>query len=156
MSTNQEALIAKEGKKQLDTDGDTVSSGFESDTEYEVIARRRARGQRKMYRAFIKDNKSFWMWFNLTLALFCMGSLAGTYFILENDESSSCLELRFVLWAVVVTHALNVLVCFINLCGLEIKLCNSNFVCCFALYELLILVWMQFAYFKSQGEDKCM
>ena len=96
------------------------------------------------------------MWFNLTLALFCMGSLVGTYFILDNDDSSACLELNFVLWAVVITHALNVFVCFINLCGLEIKLCNSNFVCCFALYELMILVWMQFAYFKSQGEDKCM
>ena len=96
------------------------------------------------------------MWFNLTMALFCMGSLTGTYFILDNDDSSACLELNFVLWAVIITHALNVFVCFICLCGLEIKLCNSNFVCCLALYELMILVWMQFAYFKSQGEDKCM
>ena len=56
--------------------------------------------------------------------------------------SESCSGIFIVLWAVICLHAMNILVSLVNLCNLEVKLCNYNMVCCFSLFEITILVWM--------------
>ena len=55
------------------------------------------------------------------------------------------------LYTVVWMHAVNIMMCLINLCGLETKLCNSNMVCCFLIFEIMMLVWIQVSYFNSQS-----
>ena len=49
-----------------------------------------------------------------------------------------------------VLHGLNAILCMINLCGLEIRLCNFNAICTLGFVELLALVWLQWGYFNAQ------
>ena len=89
------------------------------------------------------------MWFNLTIVLFSIGLSVGTYFVVSDENAPSCGGIKMVLWAVICLHFVNTLMCLINLCGLEVKLCNSNGVCCFSIFEMTMLVWMQVTYFRS-------
>ena len=41
------------------------------------------------------------------------------------------------------------IVCLINLAGLETKICFSNLMCGFMLYEIGMLIYLQIAYFNS-------
>ena len=90
----------------------------------------------------------------MSIAFFSMGFLTGTYLVLDNSVTD-CGGIRFILWMVIVMHTLNILVTFVNLCGLETKIFNSNMVCGFSLFEIGILIFMQVTYFESQ-ENKCM
>ena len=134
-------------KQKIDSD-DTDTDGVDSAGDIEVSARRSRREQRRQYKQFIKENKSFWMWFNLIIAFFSAGFMVGTYFILENNIND-CGSLRLVLYAVICLHFINIIMTLINLCGLEVKVCNGNAICAFSIFEITILVWMQVSYFKS-------
>ena len=92
------------------------------------------------------------MWFNLIIAFFSAGFMVGTYFILENNDND-CGSLRIVLYAVICLHFINILMTLINLCGLEVKICNGNAICAFSIFEITILCWMQVSYFKSQNSN---
>ena len=63
---------------------DTPTNGSkDSNEDPEVNARRSRRHRRHQYKIFIKENKGFWMWFNL-LGTFCSAGFGvGTYFIIE-------------------------------------------------------------------------
>ena len=88
------------------------------------------------------------MWFNLLVAFFSAGFLTGTYLILDNNQND-CGNLAFNLYVVICLHAANILMALINLCGLETKICNQNAVCCYMLFEISVLVFMQVTYFNS-------
>ena len=92
------------------------------------------------------------MWFNLIIAFFSAGFMVGTYFILENN-TNDCGSLRLVLYAVICLHFINIIMTLINLCGLEVKICNGNSICAFSIFEITVLVWMQVSYFKSQDSN---
>ena len=149
-SKNTDALIERTKKEKEDSD-DTTS--FEDNTEalddFEVSAKQARRDRRRGYKSFIKENKSFWMWFNFTVAFFSAGFMVGTYLVLE-DNTSDCANLSFTLYAVVCLHGINILMSLVNLCGLETKICNQNAVCCYVLFEMTILVFMQVSYFSAQ------
>ena len=78
---------------------------------------------RKAYREFIKENKSFWMWFNMIIALCSIGFGVGTYFILDSEETS-CSMMTGMLWIVIVLHFVNMCGSLANLSGLEKKICS--------------------------------
>ena len=82
--------------------------------------------------------------------------MVGTYLIIDyNTEStgqtvSGCGNLKFTLWLVICMHAVNIVMGLLNLCKLETKICNQNFICALMLYEIAMLVLMQVTYFNSQ------
>uniref|UniRef100_A0A7S3CN82 Uncharacterized protein n=1 Tax=Strombidium rassoulzadegani TaxID=1082188 RepID=A0A7S3CN82_9SPIT len=161
-SSQQALLPGSEGdvtnsfKVAKEDSDDTSSDGNADSDNYEVNARRNRRAARRQYKQFIQENRKFWLSFNLAIIFFSLGFALGTYFILEMEEySDTCGGINIVLWAVICLHFVNLLVSLVNICGLEIKLCNSNMVCCFSIFELTVLVWMQVTYFRSQ-EDSCM
>ena len=155
-NTNQALLANQRIPRPKENPDDTTSYEDNDSDNYEVSARRSRRRARRQYIEFKDENKRFWLWFNLLIVFFSLGFATGTYFILEQEKyTEACGGIYIVLWAVICLHAINSLVCLINLCGLEVKLCNSNMVCCFGIFEMTILVWMQVTYFRSQ-EDSCM
>ena len=149
-SNNQAEELIVMHPKELDTDGDTVSDAVPTDDAI-ILARRKSRSQRKLYRSFIKENKAFWLWFNLIVLFASAGFFAGSYLILDFFGESDCGQMNIVLWAVIVLHAINIFLAMIMLCGLEFKLCNSNFVLALCLFELAVFVWMNASYFQAQN-----
>ena len=130
-------------------DSDDTTSYEDNDVKYddfEISAKQARRDRRRGYKNFIKENKSFWMWFNFAVAFFSAGFMVGTYLILENNNND-CSNLSFTLYVIIILHAVNILMCLMNLCGLETKICNQNAVCCFFLFELSVLTFMQVSYF---------
>ena len=125
---------------------DTSSDGVEQGEKAEL--RRRGRGSRSSYRAFIKDNKKFWMCFNLIVMFACIVFGIGTYFILQM-EVPKCGVLDFTLYILMIFHLVNFVVCFFNLCGLEMKICNGTLVCVLVIFEFGVLLCMQFVYFDA-------
>ena len=120
---------------------DTESKGTDNSDDPEVNARRARRHRRHQYKVFIRENKAFWMWFNLIVAFFSVGFGVGTYFILEY-ANNNCGGLELVLWMVITLHAANTFMCLFNLCGIETKICNQNMICVFVIYEIVILAWL--------------
>ena len=120
---------------------DTESKGTDNSDDPEVNARRARRHRRHQYKVFIRENKTFWMWFNLIVAFFSVGFGVGTYFILEY-ANNNCGGLELVLWMVITLHAANTFMCLFNLCGIETKICNQNMICVFVIYEIVILAWL--------------
>ena len=94
------------------------------------------------------------MWFNCLIIFFSIGFSIGSYFILEWNIAD-CDSLRFVLYSVITLHMSNMTFAMINLAGFETKCCNINMIGIFFIYEISILMWMQFSYFDSQKRD-CM
>ena len=84
----------------------------------------------------------------MTIAFFSLAFAIGTYFILEMDPTD-CSMMGFMLWMVIILHTVNLLVTLLNLTGLEQKLCNSNMVCVFVIFEFTMLIWMQVTYFHA-------
>ena len=149
----KESLLGRKKKPKEDED-DTTS--YEGDSQvlddFQINAKLARRARRKGYKNFKLQNKKFWMWFNLLVAFFSAGFLTGTYIILNNNQND-CGNLAFNLYVVICLHSLNILMSLINLCGLETKICNQNAVCCFMLFEIAVLVFMQVTYFNSQYND---
>lgn len=114
--------------------------------------RRQGRGSRRQYRAFIRENKSFWMWFNMTIVFVSLGFGVGTYFILNIGETD-CAMMNMMLWLVIMLHFVNLFASLLNLCGMEKKICNSTLVCAFMIYEVSVLVMMQVTYFNAQSKS---
>ena len=149
---DDEAAADPTGGK-IDSD-DTTSNGTAPNDEYEVSARRMRRERRRSYKAFKRDNKGFWMWFNLIIVLFSVLFQVGTYYVLEWSESD-CGNLRLTLYCVIMLHGVNTFMGLLNLAGCETKCCNANMVCFFMIFELGSLLWMQVSYFMSQDRN-CM
>ena len=102
---------------------DTKSNGTENSNDPEVNARRARRHRRHQYKVFIKENATFWKYFNIIVTLFSVGFGIGTYFIIEGAKKT-CGGLEIVLWMVITLHAANTVMCLFNLCGIESKICN--------------------------------
>jgi hypothetical protein len=94
------------------------------------------------------------MWFNMVVVFLSLSFIIGSYFVLTWNIAD-CDSLRFVIYAVCVLHATNMLVGMINLCKCETKVCNMNFIVLFLVYEMAVLLWMNVTYFNSQRRD-CM
>ena len=140
-------------ESKIDSD-DTTSNGSAPNDEYEVSARRMKRARRRSYKAFKNENKSFWMWFNLTIVLFSLMFLVGTYYVLDWNISD-CGNLRLTLYTVIILHSMNIFMCLLNLSGCETRCCNQNMICFFMMFEMGTLMWMQVSYFMSQDRN-CM
>ena len=50
-----------------------------------------------MYNDFKAKNKSFWMWFNVSMMLLSLGFIVGTYFLLA-ELTADCGNLRFTMY----------------------------------------------------------
>ena len=146
-------MLDKKRKAKDDSD-DTTSFEGDSDRldDFQVSAKHTRRSRRKVYKSFKKENKAFWMWFNLLVTFFSAGFLTGTYLILDNSLGD-CGNLKFNLWTVMCLHSMNIFVSLINLCGLETKICNQNCVCVLMIGEAGVLVFMQVTYFNSQYKN---
>ena len=86
MTTNEDPLI--ERVKKIKEDSDDTTSYEDNEVKYddfEVTARESRRARRRGYKGFIKENKSFWMWFNFAVAFFSAGFMTGTYLVLDNN-----------------------------------------------------------------------
>ena len=102
---------------------DTDSHGTDDSGIPEVQARRSKRHRRHMYKDFIVEHAKFWMTFNGLVAFFSVGFLVGTYLIISHSETD-CGSLKLVLYMVIALWACNLLMSSINLCKLEVKVCN--------------------------------
>ena len=147
---SKDALLPK--KKTAPVDDDTVTDGNESESNPAVAARRGGRGTRRQYRAFIKENKSFWMWFNLIIVFVCIGFGIGTYFVLQVEEAK-CGVLNMTLYILICFHLVNLFAALFNLCGLEKKICNTTLVCILVIFEFAVLACMQFIYFDAMKQS---
>ena len=98
---------------------------------------------------FKKENKAFWMWFNLSVVFFSAGFMAGTGFILTEDQG--CVSLDVVLYFIVALHTVNIVIGFINLIGKD-DICFSGLICGLALFELGVLIFMQIGYFEAMDK----
>jgi len=117
----KETLLPSNKKK--DPNADTDTDGMDPIDDPKAVARRAGRPGRQQYRAFLRENKAFWMWFNMTVVLASIGLGIGTYFVLNSNEAD-CGFIQPVLWLVIMLHFVNLIVCLFNLCGIEKKLCN--------------------------------
>ena len=145
-SSPEEALLDKNEVDSLDSE---YSKGTDLSDDFAVAARRRNRRNKKQYKYFIRENKSFWMWFNLITVFLSLAFIIGTYFILDSNPSN-CASLRFILYATIFLHGMNMIIALINLTGKETKICTSNCVCVFSIIEVVLLIWMNVAYFDAQ------
>ena len=93
------------------------------------------------------------MWFNAITAFFSAGFLTGTYFIIDNSIND-CANIRLTLYTVIFLHTVNIIIALINLINKEEQLCFSGMICGLFLFEMSILIFMQFVYFDSQG-NRC-
>ena len=84
LTTNQELRIKKEKEDSDDT------TSFEGDNthidDFMASNKKARRSRRRSYKSFKLENKSFWMWFNLCIALFSTGFLVGTYLIIDANS----------------------------------------------------------------------
>lgn len=151
----KEPLLPLGQKKKKEDEDDTTSYEGDSDKsvdDYVVSAKKTRRARRQSYKKFKTENKGFWMWFNLLVAFFSAGFLTGTYLVLTSS-TNDCSGLALNLYVIICLHSSNIIMCLVNLCGLETKICNQNAVCCYMLFELAVLVFMQVSYFNSQYND---
>ena len=140
-------IMAKE--KDVDHPSDTTSwDDTDRPDDYAINTRKSRRNRRHNYIDFRKNNNKFWMWFNFLTAFFSGGFLAGTYMVLDNN-GTDCGNLRFNMYLIICLHGVNIFMCLINLCKLEVKLCNQNAICGFVIFELSMLTFMQVTYFSS-------
>ena len=100
--------------------------------------KKKRRERRRSYRKFKTENKGFWMWFNLLIVFFSAGFITGTYMILES-AGADCGFLSATLYSVICLHSVNILICLVNLCKCEDKLCTTNGVTCFIIFEFIML-----------------
>ena len=103
------------------------------------------------YEKFVKENKKHWLWFNLMCTIGSIGMAIGTFVILANYETD-CVHssLRIPLYFVGALHCVNAVETLLNLTGLEKKLCTGPIMCVFLVFEVIVLIYMQVAYFEDQ------
>ena len=80
-----------------------------------------------------------------------IGCAVGTYLVLDYSEfDCDVTPLRLPLWMVFGMHIVNSLETLMNLTGLEQKICHTYVLTGFFIFELVVLVFMQVAYFEAQ------
>lgn len=85
------------------------------------------------------------------MTLGSIGLAVGTYLILDYSEfNCDASNLRLPLWMVFGMHIVNSCETILNLTGFERKLCTTPILCGFFIFQLVVLVYMQVAYFESQ------
>ena len=92
------------------------------------------------------------MWFNFIAILISIGSAVGTFLVLQNAGVTMwpCDGLKIALWLVFAMHMTNVFEFLFNLTGCEKKLCTGNMMCCYFVFEIVVLVYMQVVYFEKK------
>ena len=100
------------------------------------------------YVKFVRENKKFWVTFNVLTSLGSIALAVGTYLFLDYFPDD-CEEqnIRLPLWFVFGMHIVNAVETIMNLTGLEMKICKGWVVCGFFIFEVTILVFMQVAFF---------
>ena len=149
MSSSKKPKKKAHDHSDIDEDDSYFNSDGAADSgNFEVAARRRVRKTKRLYKFFIKENRNFWLFFNLGMIVISIVFGFGTYFILVSDKD--CPSLRQILYATIPLNIMNVGVSAVNLTGNETKICSSNMICLLALIEITMMVWMQVTYFNAQ------
>jgi len=103
------------------------------------------------YHQFTKENRGFWITFNIIATLMSLALAIVTFIIVWQAEYDCAYPgLKIPLWLVGIMHLLNTVETLLNLCGLEKRLCGCLAGCIFFGYEITILVYMQVIYFEAQ------
>ena len=76
-------------------------------------------------------------------------------YVAEDDPTYICRPLNAAMYLTFGQHVVNCFVALICLAGLEHKICFSNLLCGFIIYEFGMLIYLQIAYFNSMTDD-CM
>ena len=105
--------------------------------------------EKSRYEEFLEEHKRFWILFNVCATLGSIGLAIGTYFVVT-DADYDCNSLKFTLWLVFALHVVNTIETIMNLTGLEGRYCSGVMMCGFFIFEITILVYMQFVYFESR------
>ena len=102
------------------------------------------------YEKFKKQNRSFWLVFNLIAIVLSVACAVGTFLILFSDEERCLLaSLNIALALVLSLHVVNTIEFLLNLTGLEVWCCNGTVMCGYFIFELTILIYMQVIYFQA-------
>ena len=139
----EEAMLDKDS-----LDSDNSLGNDDGSDDFNAAQRRNVRRNKRQYKYFIRENKAFWMWFNLLVVFLSLAFIVGTYFILDSNPSN-CASLRFILYATIFLHGMNMIIGLLNLTGKETKICTSTCVCVFSIIEVILLIWMNVSYFDA-------
>ena len=101
-----------------------------------------------LYVQFTKNNKKIWLTFNGITTLLSIGLAIGTFMVNYYAEKD-CGGIKLALWLVFSLHVVNTFETFLNLVGLEKKLCTGFWVCVFLVYESVVIIFMQVVYFRA-------
>lgn len=155
----EKAVQGEQRKLKPKVDIDDTDS-YEGSDDFRSQQRQNSRQTKRTYKYFIKENKKFWISFNVVLFLASIGFQIGTYFILafnSKDEMSEeqykqvqvCVQIKYVQYFIFGMHSLNTLIALVNFTGMEIRICSANLVCGLLLFEIGMLTFMQITYFQS-------
>ena len=113
--------------------------------------RRKNRERRGAYRRFISEHQEGWRTFNAIVLLVYIAMSLGSYQAIQYNRNygKDCAGLRSVIWTSMLLHWMNALLCFMNLCKLETKICFYNAICTIGIIEMIVIAWLQVGYFNS-------
>ena len=98
------------------------------------------------YIKFTKDNKKFWVWFNLLGMVFNL--LFGIFSLKEiKNANNDCGGLKGAVYSLIVLYGFNFVLQAMSLCGLEKRLCNSLGLLFCLLFNAVVLVTANCLYF---------
>eukprot|EP00352_Strombidinopsis_acuminata_P007296 CAMPEP_0176350570 /NCGR_PEP_ID=MMETSP0126-20121128/9581_1 /TAXON_ID=141414 ORGANISM="Strombidinopsis acuminatum, Strain SPMC142" /NCGR_SAMPLE_ID=MMETSP0126 /ASSEMBLY_ACC=CAM_ASM_000229 /LENGTH=193 /DNA_ID=CAMNT_0017700661 /DNA_START=17 /DNA_END=598 /DNA_ORIENTATION=- len=103
------------------------------------------------YDRFTKNNKKFWIWFNIATALVNAALAFGQVWISKYDD---CGGIMIVVWGLFSVNVVNFLVCSATLCGITRRFCRCTGVSAYVIYQVVILIWANIVYFQSM-ESNC-
>ncbi len=93
------------------------------------------------YEKFIVENRKFWLCFNFWAIVGSIGLAVGTFLVVYGREED-CAGIKGTLWLVFIMHIVNALENFLNITGLDKKLCGSMTLCGFFVFEITVLIYM--------------
>ena len=69
------------------------------------------------------------------------------------ENPLDCGGIRVVLWSLFAFHIVSGLFCAMALCSLEKRFCSSYLIVALGIFDVIILIWAQVTYFRSQSHD---
>ena len=105
-------------------------------------------------------NKSFWTWFNFFVSVLSIVLAVGCWYVqkINHESGTSCGGLKGTIWITFFMHIVNSVIGIINLTPLYKCFWNllpSTVALGLILYEIGMLMFMQFTYFEAQNAS-CM
>lgn len=139
-------------RKPKEDPQDTTSFEGADSEDSVVVMRRKNRARRGAYKRFIADHHEGWKVFNVSVFLISVVLALGSYKVIQYNRANGkdCAGLRGIHWTGMLLHWLNAMICLLNLCKLETKVCFFNAICTIGIIEMIVIAWLQVGYFNSQ------